>query len=114
MARMPGGTMRRWLGVGVGLLALLGVLWFLRSPAGPEGMEAGARPSPGDTAVPTGLPVNALLSAPVAPPRGDLFIRGRVVGPSGPLAGAVVVATAPRPEEVLGELPCDCGEGCER
>ncbi len=106
--------MRRWLGVGVGLLVLLGVLWFLRSPARQTGEEAGTPPARAGAGAREGLPFNALLAAPVAPVRGDLFIRGRVVGPSGPLAGAVVVATAPKPDEVLEALPCDCGEGCER
>ncbi|HZI09859.1 MAG TPA: carboxypeptidase-like regulatory domain-containing protein, partial [Myxococcus sp.] len=106
--------MRRWLGGGVGLLVLLGVLWFLRSPARRAGEEAGPRPEGSGAASREALPVNALLTAPVAPVRGDLFIRGRVVGPSGPLAGVVVVATAPRPDEVLDALPCDCDDGCER
>lgn len=108
------GCMRRWLGVGVGLAVLLSVLWFLRSPARPEGEVAGTRPARSGAPAGEALPVNALLSAPVAPVRGDLAIRGTVVGPSGPVAGAVVVATPPGPEEVLTELPCDCGEGCDK
>jgi protocatechuate 3,4-dioxygenase beta subunit len=106
--------MRRWLGVGGGLLVLLGVLWWLRSPARWAGEEAGPPPERSGAASREALPVNALLTTPVAPGRGDLFIRGRVVGRSGPLAGVVVVATAPRPDEVLDALPCDCDGGCER
>jgi len=41
------------------------------------------------------------------------MMRGRVVGPEGPVAGAVVVATEATPDEPLREQPCDCGRPCE-
>ncbi|NMO15430.1 carboxypeptidase regulatory-like domain-containing protein [Pyxidicoccus fallax] len=105
--------MRRRLGGGAGLLVLLASVWFLRCfghasdltpmPDSPRTEQSSAEP----------VRASALLTAPVAPARGDKAIRGTVVGPSGPVAGAVVVATAPRPEVSLSELPCDSGEGRE-
>lgn len=106
--------MRRWLGVGAGLLVLLAGAWFLLFSALSEPAAPGPGASRDEASLRERPPLNALLTAPVAPARGSLFIRGTVVGPSGPVAGAVVVATAPVPEALLSEVPCDCGPGCER
>src|SRR5947207_9795062 len=54
--------------------------------------------------------LNAILSAPLPAPAGDLEISGQVVGPNGPLPGAIVTATRPEPGETLSELPCP-GDG---
>jgi hypothetical protein len=60
--------------------------------AGPRGSEARALP----------------------PAQGELSIRGEVRGPAGPIAGAIVTATTTAGEDVLSELPCQCGYECGR
>ncbi len=113
-----GDGMRRWLGVGVVLVMLAAALWYANGsikdgaandPTAEEtGRHEGERAS-----TPLRLPVNALLTAPLPAPRGSLHIRGTVVGPTGePVSGAVVVATAPTPNETLSELPCQCDNHC--
>ncbi|HSP80604.1 MAG TPA: hypothetical protein VLQ93_18880, partial [Myxococcaceae bacterium] len=37
---------------------------------------------------------------------------GTVVGPEGPLAGAVLLATSPRRGEALAGQPCQCEDAC--
>jgi protocatechuate 3,4-dioxygenase beta subunit len=59
-------------------------------------------------------PVNALLESPLPQPKGSLAIRGKVVGPSGPVSGAVVVATGDGGEDVLSDLDCQCDNKCGR
>src|SRR5215217_3664127 len=105
--------MWRRLGIGVGLLLLttLVVGHFLRGEGAVDGSARGARSSGGDTEGRRSS-WSALLAAPIAP-RGDGMMRGRVVGPEGPVAGAVVVATEATPDEPLREQPCDCGRPCE-
>src|SRR5689334_7319069 len=46
------------------------------------------------------------------PPRGALAIRGEVRGPDGPIAGALVTATAPPAAEPLAGQKCHCGNDC--
>jgi protocatechuate 3,4-dioxygenase beta subunit len=50
-------------------------------------------------------------SQPVSP-RGGNSIRGRVLGPSGPVAGAQVTATAAHGDDVLSDLTCKCDNEC--
>jgi protocatechuate 3,4-dioxygenase beta subunit len=109
--------MRRWLGVGVALALLAVALWYASGSnlegrsSDPTAQETGRNES-GRASI-RRLPVNALLSAPLPAPRGSLHIRGTVVGPAGePVPGAVVVATAPTPDETLSELPCQCDNHC--
>jgi protocatechuate 3,4-dioxygenase beta subunit len=105
--------MRRWLGIGAVLAVLVAALGYVFGPKpgspAPGADERGARTGEDATARP--LPVSALLGAPLPPPRGNLFIRGTVMGLDGrPIAGAVVVATAPTPGETLSELPGPCDD----
>ncbi len=110
--------MRRWLGVGVALAMLAAALWYAsgldtEGPASDPTAEETGQHEGGRTSAQRLLPVNALLSAPLPAPRGSLYIRGTVVGPTGePVPGAVVVATAPSPHETLSELPCQCDNHC--
>jgi protocatechuate 3,4-dioxygenase beta subunit len=61
-------------------------------------------------------PAGARGSEPRAlpPPQGELSIRGEVRGPAGPIAGAIVTATTTAGDDVLSELPCQCGNECGR
>jgi protocatechuate 3,4-dioxygenase beta subunit len=110
-ARAREERMRRWRGWGAVLLVLLVAGGLVRAFMASGGGTSASGASRAGASVRG--PVNALLTAPVAPARGSLAIRGKVVGPRGPVAGAVVVATVAEPEVPLAELPCDCGEGCE-
>ncbi|MFY0562196.1 MSCRAMM family protein, partial [Archangium lansingense] len=102
---------RRWSigAVVVGLLVLL--LWLLWRPATvPESASRGegrpVRPRTG-----AGAPSSSLLgsSTPLAGARGTLSIQGRVVGPYGPVPGALVVALAPASRELLSQAPLPPG-----
>lgn len=94
------------LGLGLALLGLAVALLGKEEPAAPES-EAARGPSreaaresllPGHTSV---------ASTPPAP--GELSIRGVVRDARGPVAGAVVLATAVDPRETLSELPAAQG-----
>ncbi|MCE9666476.1 carboxypeptidase-like regulatory domain-containing protein [Myxococcus stipitatus] len=91
---------------GVVLFALVGGVWWgTREGGRHQGAErsrapAVARPSP-------------WLDVPVPPPRGTRTLSGKVVGPEGPVEGAVVVATVSVVPETLLEARCDCAEPCE-
>ncbi|MFL5357905.1 carboxypeptidase regulatory-like domain-containing protein [Archangium sp.] len=106
--------MKRWVGVGAVLALLVAALGYVSGPTwgrpAPGAEGTGTRREGDATARP--LPVSALLGAPLPSARGNLFIRGTVLGLDGrPVAGAVVVATAPTPGETLSELPCPCDGG---
>ncbi|MGC4114500.1 MAG: carboxypeptidase-like regulatory domain-containing protein [Myxococcales bacterium] len=55
-----------------------------------------------------------MLNAELPAPKGDLAIRGQVLGPDGPVAGAIVVASSDGGEDVLSDLVCQCGNRCGR
>ncbi|WPB77902.1 carboxypeptidase regulatory-like domain-containing protein [Archangium violaceum] len=109
--------MRRWLGIGAVLAALVAALGYV---LGPEWTDLAPGADERDTrtwedAATRPPPVSALLGAPLPPARGNLFIRGTVLGRDGrPVAGAVVVATAPVPGETLSELPAPCEDEREK
>jgi hypothetical protein len=64
-------------------------------------------PSSGPAGSARALPPHALLTAEIPAARGELSIRGRVLGPDGPVAGAIVVAAASTPD-VLSEMSLAC------
>jgi len=85
---------------------LAGAIWWWRSHTAPE------EPLPPGAGEPARLErLRALLaaapSAPLPSPQGELEISGRVLGRSGPVAGATVTATTPDADGALSDLPCD-------
>nr|AYM52480.1 hypothetical protein [Archangium gephyra] len=93
------------------LAALLAVLGYVLGPKWTDLVPsaAGRDTRTWEDATPRPPPVSALLGTPLPPAQGNLFIRGTVLGRDGrPVAGAVVVATAPVPGETLSELPAPC------
>ncbi|HEY8207023.1 MAG TPA: carboxypeptidase-like regulatory domain-containing protein [Myxococcaceae bacterium] len=92
-------------------LLLAGAAWWWRSHGAPAGAPARSEPEADEQARARLDRLRAQLaaasSAPLPSPRGDLEISGRVLGRSGPVAGAMVTATAPDPDEALPDLPCD-------
>ncbi|OJT17711.1 hypothetical protein BO221_44970 [Archangium sp. Cb G35] len=90
---------RRWvIGVGAGLLALL--LWLVWRPgAAPESTSRATDASRRPEVERTQAAPSLWSSATPAGPRGTLSIEGQVVGPWGPVPGALVVALAPVPRE---------------
>jgi hypothetical protein len=95
-----------YIGLGLVLLgAALGILWKgMPSTPGTEA-ETKAVHGPSLTAPrEAGLP---RPSTPASPPPGALTLRGVVRDAQGPVAGAVVLATAVEPEETLSELPLE-------
>ncbi|NTX53236.1 carboxypeptidase regulatory-like domain-containing protein [Myxococcus sp. CA039A] len=106
--------MRRWFGIGAGLLLLTLFLGrLLLGGTSVDGRDTGKPSSSGLGTEGRGLSWRALLAAPVEAPRGELRVRGVVLGPDGPVEGAVVVATEAKPDMPLLKQPCDCGEPCE-
>ncbi|MCY1078042.1 carboxypeptidase-like regulatory domain-containing protein [Archangium lansingense] len=104
--------MRRWLGFGVVLAVLVASLGYVFSKQGglASGSEGRGARTEGDSTA-RSLPVSALLAAPLPSSRGSSFIRGTVLGLDGrPMAGAMVVATAPTRDETLSELSCPCDD----
>lgn len=76
-------------------------------PPGPAALPPGqAGPASGAEEAAPAAPASALLTAALPASQGDGTIRGRVTGPAGPVAGAVVVATDEQGEEVLSRLRC--------
>ncbi|MFY2557832.1 carboxypeptidase regulatory-like domain-containing protein [Corallococcus terminator] len=100
--------MRRWLGIGGGLL-LLGVVlaWVLLGGLSVTGQERGKTAASGADAEGRRSSWASLLAAPVPAPRGEQVLRGVVIDVQGPVAGAVVVATEETPRMPLSALPCD-------
>ncbi|HYO74492.1 MAG TPA: carboxypeptidase-like regulatory domain-containing protein, partial [Archangium sp.] len=97
--------MRRGWGIGVGAGLLVLLLWLVWRPG--TAPESTSR-APGSSRRPLlGTPAAPRLwsSATPSEPRGTLSLQGRVVGPWGPVAGAVVVALAPAPREWPGLAP---------
>jgi protocatechuate 3,4-dioxygenase beta subunit len=104
---------KRWLAVLVlAVVASVAAFFFLRGGEPPVEQPGGVAPVAAET--PAALPerANALLTAPLPPPKGDRVIRGRVLGLDGPVEGAVVVASTDGGEEVLSDLPCRCDNKC--
>ncbi|MFN7132642.1 MAG: collagen binding domain-containing protein, partial [Myxococcales bacterium] len=93
------------------LATLAGLVWL----AWPGDVGAPAprvgRPARESSNVAPG-PRPSVLTAPVATPRGAHTIKGSVIGPSGPVAGAIVTATAGAGEESLAHVPCACEDAC--
>jgi carboxypeptidase family protein len=88
--------MRRGWGIGVGAGLLVLLLWLVWRPGtSPESTSRATGPSRRPQAVTPAAPL-LWSSATPSEPRGTLSIQGRVVGPWGPVPGAVVVALAPR------------------
>lgn len=93
--------MRRWWSIGAGaaglLLALL--LWLLWRPA--TAPESGSRATGHPVRAQAGAPASRSLWSTTTPAesRGTRSIQGRVVGPHGPVSGALVVALAPASRE---------------
>src|SRR5687768_6676556 len=56
--------------------------------------------------------MNAVLNAPLPESNGTRSIRGKVVGPSGPVAQAIVTATVAQKDEALSTLQCQCDKEC--
>lgn len=103
--------MRRWVGIGAVLAVLVAALGYVLEPqwGGSTPGDDGTDTRTEEDAPARPLPVSTLLGAPLPSARGDLSITGTVLGLDGsPVAGAVVVATAPTPDETLSELPCPC------
>jgi protocatechuate 3,4-dioxygenase beta subunit len=94
------------LGLGLALLGLVAGLLWKGEPSAPGAEAAGeASPRASREAV---LPGRApMASTPPAP--GALSLRGVVRDARGPVAGAVVLATAVDPQETLSELPREKG-----
>lgn len=97
---------RRW-GIGAGAAGLLLVLlsWLLWRPA--TAPESGSRATGHPVSAQTGAPVSRSLWSLTTPAesRGTRSIQGRVVGPHGPVPGALVVALAPASREWPSLLP---------
>ncbi|MFN7134279.1 MAG: carboxypeptidase regulatory-like domain-containing protein, partial [Myxococcales bacterium] len=108
--------MRRWTLVGL-LAAFAAALTLLlwpddgQVPAQPA-TAAGAPETP--HAPRTQRLRDGILTAALPPARGALTIRGTVLGPDGPVAGATVTATSGAGEDVLSGLPCECDNKCGR
>lgn len=109
--------MRRRLGWAVVAVLVVGLAAWLFWPeeeAGTSGAAA-ATSSLGGAAsegfVPAERKASSWEQAPV--PKGALALRGKVVGPSGPVAGATVTATASH-GDVLSDLSCECDNACGR
>ncbi|HEY3447265.1 MAG TPA: carboxypeptidase regulatory-like domain-containing protein [Myxococcales bacterium] len=105
---------RVWVG-GIALGAVALVSWYLLRPATTD--EAAASAGGTESSSPTAAPAklnNALLNAELPAAKGALTIHGRVLGPSGPVSGAIVVASADGGEEVLSDLEAKCDERCEQ
>ncbi|WPB72720.1 carboxypeptidase regulatory-like domain-containing protein [Archangium violaceum] len=90
---------RGWIiGVGAGLLALL--LWLVWRPeAAPESNSRATATSRRPQVERTQAAPSLWSSATPAEPRGTLSIEGQVVGPWGPVPGAIVVAFESAPRE---------------
>jgi hypothetical protein len=90
-------------------------VWFgLRGDSEDElsfAKPASTASAPRETPV-VAAPVSSVLTAELPAATGELSIAGRVLGPDGPVAGAVVVATVGAGEEVLSDLPCHCTPQC--
>lgn len=105
--------MRTRTSVGAVLLAAVAALvWFLLRSAPPEDGSKPSSAAGSEQTAGASIPRNALLTAALPAPKGERTIRGRVVGPSGPVAGAVVVASNDGGEEVLSDLECQCADRC--
>lgn len=88
-------------------LAATVVLWLLLSPSStddssrPSLASVAASSAPAPPSVPS-----ALLTAELPASRGAQAIRGRVLGPAGSVAGAVVVAALDKGDDILSEMVC--------
>jgi hypothetical protein len=102
---------RTWVGAIV-LAAVAALLFFLLWPSAPEDSSPAAPGSEAASAAAPAVPRNALLTAELPAAKGSLAIRGRVLGPDGPVAGAIVVASSDGGEEVLSDLLCHCDNRC--
>ncbi|MBI3182144.1 MAG: carboxypeptidase regulatory-like domain-containing protein [Myxococcales bacterium] len=103
----------------VAALGLAGCLWFLLREGGREAEAPAATSEDPQREAQASFEriraqLNSVRSAPLPPPQGSLSIRGRVLGASGPLPGALVIATRPEGDETLSELPCQCDNECGR
>ncbi|MGC4119879.1 MAG: carboxypeptidase-like regulatory domain-containing protein [Myxococcales bacterium] len=98
-------------GLALGAVAL--VSWYLLGPgaSAPTASSPAPAPEPAPAAAPA-RQSSALLTAELPAAKGALSIRGRVLGPKGPVAGAVVVATADGGEEDLSEVESRCDLRC--
>jgi hypothetical protein len=114
--------MRRWLEVSLVLLVLGGAVWWMaRASSGgahAEGPPANPAQAPRNL---ESRPPRSLLGAgtaqPTQAPRGVLSIRGRVLGPEGPVSGAWVEAVKPGlllSARVLSPCGCHAGTGLEK
>lgn len=98
-----------------GLAAVVALVWLgFRGDSEDElsfAKPATASSAPREKAV-VAAPVSSVLTAELPAARGELSIAGRVLGPNGPVGGAVVVATVGAGDEVLSDLPCHCTPQC--
>lgn len=101
----PGGKWRWGAVAGVGLLVVW-LAWLFGWRSEPASTEARQPMEPQGSAVARSSWDSGSTAAPPEA-RGTLSIRGRVVGPKGPVPGALVVALASTPPEWLSLLPPD-------
>jgi hypothetical protein len=102
-----------WLVV---VLVLAGAaLWFFWPEDAADAQVATGRSAQSTSSANEGfVPAERKPSAWTEPvrPRGSLSIRGKVLGPDGPVAGAQVTATAAHGDDVLSDLICKCDNEC--
>lgn len=109
--------MRRRILLGTSALVLIiaGVLLLwpgMRAPRAPEARPQDGTASGGIATSGARLAGGAPIPVRGSRPRGDLTIRGQVLGPKGPVAGATVLATSSAGDDVLSELRCQCSGEC--
>jgi len=99
--------MRRWLGLGAGLVVLAGVAAWLVFEATPETHAPASKAPRAEDPRTTALFQRLLQASPLAPSEeGRLTIRGTVLGPQGPVSGARVLASTTVQGEALSAMPC--------
>ncbi|HEY3447267.1 MAG TPA: carboxypeptidase regulatory-like domain-containing protein [Myxococcales bacterium] len=103
---------RFWAG-GLAALAVPAVLgWFFLLRSTSSVGSASSAPSARGHDVPAAR-ASLLLTAEIPAARGALSIRGRVLGPAGPISGAVVVASPETGEDVLSAMSCSVAHACD-
>jgi len=99
--------MRRGFIIAVAVAVALGAAWWWgRQGAPPAGPARETDEQAAERFEKLRAQLNAMPSAPLPAPSGDLEIGGQVIGSGGPLPGATVTATRAEPGETLSELPC--------